>query len=80
MNEARVAHSYTSKQLLRLSIPKGFVAVNEARLGAKPRWVIRHDPARAVICRTCDSTNTTACGGCYLCGRPLAHNHNKVGS
>jgi hypothetical protein len=71
MTEARVAHSYTSKQLLKLTIPKGFWAVNEARLGARPRWVIRHDPSRAVICKCCGESNTTACGGCWLCGRPL---------
>lgn len=67
----KAAHTYTSAQILRGTIPVGFWAVNTAKLGAKPRWKIVHDPARAVTCRTCGEVNTTACGGCWLCGVPL---------
>ena len=67
----KAAHTYTSAQVLRDTIPPGFWAVNTAKLGAKPRWKIVHGPARAVTCRTCGESNTTACGGCWRCGVPL---------
>jgi hypothetical protein len=69
--EATLCTDYTSKQIFKLTIPSGFWAVNVARLGAKPRWRVQHNPNRAVTCATCGESNTTACGGCWMCGRPL---------
>lgn len=64
-------HTYTSRQAWKGTLPAGFWVVNIARLGAKPRWKVVHDPSRAVTCRTCGESNTTACGGCWFCGVPL---------
>jgi len=71
MNTMSATRTYTSRQLMRVTIPAGFLAVNVARLGAKPRWQMKHDPTRAVTCATCGESNTAPTGPCWLCGIPL---------
>ena len=71
--KAKPCTDYTSKQMLRLSIPEGFWAVNVARLGAKPRWRLQH--LHKVLCPCCGELNNstrehTYAGGCWSCGVP----------
>ena len=66
--------AFTSRQMFKADpLPAGFIWRNEAPLGRKPRWVMRHE--HNVVCHTCGALNASTSpvrfvGGCWMCGRP----------